>query len=500
MPIINYRDLEKYLEKLGKNPFAPVYLIYGEEMLAQNAFDALLDTLVPAPERSINYEPLDGTQTNIHDLIDRVNTYSLLSGIKVVALRDSKIFYAGQDPGRLLESAKKAYDEDDFKKAAGHLQAMMSLSNLTFEDISQSNRQRSLRSINTVAADGAWLDELITYCRENNLSVPSARGDDGRLLQLAIEKGFPANNHLIITTDVVDKRRRLFKVLSSRGVVVDCSVPKGDRRSDRAAQESVLTERMKAMLTAADKIMSRATYLALYEMTGFDLRGFCSNLEKLINFVGDRKEITITDVESVLQRTKIDPIYELTNALADRKPDSALFFLNAILATGIHPLQVFAALINQVRRLLLAKDFVESPYGGNWQAACSYDYFQQRVMSAIVDYDRDLLDHLSGWQALLDEASDLRKTGARLKSKKKKTKSTTDLLVAKNPKNAYPIYQLLKKSERFSKEELINAFAILNATDKKLKTEGRNPKLVLEKLIWEICDYKDSGLRHQAAG
>ncbi len=486
MPIINYKDLKKYLAELSNDPFAPVYLIYGEEMLTQNAFDELLDALVPASERNINYEPLDGIQENIHEVISRVNTYSLLPGIKVIALRDSKIFYAGQDKDRLLDNAKKAYDDDHIKKAAGHLRGLMGLLSLSYEDIAKSNRQNSLGQSSTLGADDAWLDEIITYCRENNLSVPAAR-DDSRTLQLAVEKGFPANNHLIITTDMVDKRRSLFKALSNKGVVIDCSVPKGDRRADRVVQESVLAERLKAMLTAGNKSMGQSTYMALYEMTGFDLRTFSSNLEKLISYVGDRKEITITDVESVLQRTKKDPIYELTNALADRKPAPTLFFLDSILSSGIHPLQVFTALINQVRKLLLVKDFAESSYGSDWQAACPYDYFQKRVIPAIVEYDRNLLDHLSGRQALPAEETNSRKTGARVKSKKKKTKSTTDLLIAKNPKNAYPIYQLLKKSERFYKEDLFNAFETLNAADKKLKTGGQNPRLVLERVILGIC-------------
>ena len=135
MPIINYKDLEKYIEELGNNPFAPVYLIYGEEMLTKNAFDAVLDILVPASKRSINYDPLDGTQENIHDVIGRVNTYSLLPGIKVIALRDSKIFYAGQDKDQLLENAKKAYDDDNLQKAAGHVRGLMSLLNLSYESL-----------------------------------------------------------------------------------------------------------------------------------------------------------------------------------------------------------------------------------------------------------------------------------------------------------------------------------------------------------------------------
>lgn len=487
MPIISYKDLQKHLNKRGDTPFAPVYLIFGEEMLVKSAFDALLDVLVPASKRSTNYEPLDGTQQNIHAVIAQLNTYSLMPGTKVFALRDSRIFYDGQDRERLLENAKKAYDDEDIKKASGNLLRLMGLLNLTYEDLDPTSRKKSLGQSDAPAEDDSWLDELIAYCRDSNLSVPAA-GDDAQILQLAIEKGFPGNNHLIITTDMVDKRRILFKTLSSKGVAIDCSVPRGDRRADRIAQESVLVETMNAMLEAGGKTMNRPAYTALYEMTGFDLRTFSSNLEKLISFVGDRSEITIADVESVLQRTKIDPIYELTNAVADRDLEAALLLLESVLSSGVHALQVFAALINQVRKLLLAKDFVESPYGRAWQAACPYDYFQKRVMPAIAEYDRQLLDQLEAWHAMPDQDSPSHPDGSATQRTRKKTaKSGTDLLIAKNPNNPYPVYLMLKKSGRYSKEELINAFDILNAADNQLKFGGQNSRLVLGKVILSIC-------------
>ncbi len=190
---------------------------------------------------------------------------------------------------------------------------------------------------------------------------------------------------------------------------------------------------------------------------------------------------------SVLQRTKKDPIYELTNALADRSAESALFFLDSILSSGIHPLQVLTALVNQIRKLLLAKGFVQSPQGKDWQSACPYTYFQKQIMTAIVEYDRELTDQLDKWRTMLDAAAISQKTGSPKKAKKTKSKATTDLLIAKNPNNPYPIYLLLKKSDGFSQDKLISAVEILGEADKKLKTSSQSPKLVLEKAILGIC-------------
>jgi DNA polymerase-3 subunit delta len=497
MPAITYKDLDKYLKDRGSDPFLPVFLIYGEELLVQGAFDELLNALLPASQRSINYDPLDGIQANVHDVIERVNTFSLLPGTKVIALRDSRIFYTRQDKKRLLDSTRQAFEDDNIKKAAGHLLGVMGLLNLAFDDIDRVNRSKSLGPDYGPGEDNRWLDETIIYCRENNLAVPAAR-DDTRTLQLAIEKGFPGDNHLVITTDMVDKRRGLYKTLNSEGLIIDCSVPKGARRADRIAQEAVLAERKDAILGAGQKTMSQAAFHALYEKTGFDLRTFSSNLEKLVNYIGDRREISIRDVASVLPRTKTDPIYELTNALADRNPEQALFYLDSLLTSGIHPLQAFAAIINQIRKLLLVKDFVTGPYGRNWQAACPYDYFREQVIPNVVAYDRELVDHLNGWQAMLDEKSEPGDSGA--SAKKKKSKADTDLLIANNPKNPYPIFQLFKKSEHYTKEELLEAFDALNRVDRLLKSSGQNPKLVLEKVILDICGAQLPGGGHKTQG
>ncbi|MGD9334477.1 MAG: hypothetical protein PVJ50_05765, partial [Desulfobacterales bacterium] len=70
---------------------------------------------------------------------------------------------------------------------------------------------------------------------------------------------------------------------------------------------------------------------------------------------------------------------------------------------------------------------------------------------------------------------------------KKKTSPVTDLVIARNPRNPYPVYQMLLKSERFSTDELIAVLESLSQTDLSLKSTGQNPKLLLQKLILFIC-------------
>ncbi len=87
MPDLNCKELNNYLK--DKERFFPVYLIYGEELLYKSAQNTLLDELVPVSKRSLNYDSFDGTDENIYEAVERVNTFSLLSGPKVVSLCDS---------------------------------------------------------------------------------------------------------------------------------------------------------------------------------------------------------------------------------------------------------------------------------------------------------------------------------------------------------------------------------------------------------------------------
>jgi DNA polymerase-3 subunit delta len=489
MPEINHQLLSKYLTDIATDPdkqFAPVYLFFGEEMLVKTAYGELLDALLPEENRQANYEPIEGASENVYDAIERVNTFSLLPGTKVVALLESRIFHATQDKMRLIENSKNAYDDDNKNKAAKYLLSMMGNLGLSFEDLDPDNRLKTLAFAADVIKSEAWIDDLVEYCRQNQLEIPAASDHTGTL-QKAIKKGFPSNNHLMITTEMVDRRLGLYKALKEQGVVIDCRVPKGNRRADRMAQEDVLRKKMTEILAPVNKKMDNSTYAALLDMTGFDLRTFCGNLEKLVDYVGQRDVITVKDVTAVLKRTKQDPIYDLTNAVADRQVSKALFFIHSLLAAGFHPLQILAAIVNQIRRLILAKDFTSSSHAKGWQAGVSFNVFQQNIMPSVLEYDQSLRQTIEKWEQIELGPEDAGTAVARAKAKKKK-KIQTDLVLARNPKNGYPVYQLLKKSAHFTKKELIAAVDLLNETDVQLKTSRQDPKFILDRLVLEICD------------
>jgi DNA polymerase-3 subunit delta len=167
--------------------------------------------------------------------------------------------------------------------------------------------------------------------------------------------------------------------------------------------------------------------------------------------------------------------------------------MDALLSSGDidHPLQLLSAMLKQFRSLVMIKDFIESSYGGSWHSGDSFSRFKTRVMPAIQAFDKNVLDQLKGWE---ERASDHEDSGTRQEKKQQsetktlsKGQATTDLVIAKNPNNPYPVYQMLKKSERFTKQEIVAALERLRDADLRLKSTGQNQKIVMEDLILNIC-------------
>jgi DNA polymerase-3 subunit delta len=493
MPDISYKEFDDHLKQIGETPaenHPQVYLFYGEELLYKKAFTSLIEKLIPAEDRAVNCEPVDGAPDNIRDAVNRVNTYSMLPGSKVIAVQESRIFYGNQDKSKLLDKAKEAFGREDTKKAAKYVLSLMGQLSMGLDDVVKKTDLTPLLKGTDHGDDHDWILHIIDHCRETGLTVPAGDRPD-QFLEAAIEKGFPKGNYLALTTDLVDKRRTLFKTIREKGMVVDCSVPKGDRRADRQIQEAVLRGRVEAILDGSKKTLTPPAFARLYEMTGFDLRTFSNNLEKLVLYVGGRDAITPDDVSAVLERSKKDPIYELTGAISDRKAIQSLKLLGSLLNSDLHHLQVFAAIVNQMRKLMLAKAFIRSPQGRSWQPGMPYNAFTAKVLPEMGNYDQELGVLMGRWDEVMNPQApeETDEKDRRSKTKKKKTgqKLPADLLVAANPKNPYPIYLTLKKADNFSMEKLTSIYADLGSTDIKLKRSGRDPNLVLEEIILKIC-------------
>lgn len=422
MSEILHSQLETFLKESVGRPFPDVYLIHGQEMLVEKCTEQLVVELLDGQSPDLCCEKIEGVAENLTDALERLNTFSLLSNTKIVLFKETKLFEGRGNPQRLVKQIADAWNNAD-------------------------------------------------------------SGDHVEILRQAIERGFAQHHYLIATVySKVPKNLKLYKSFQEHGVVIDCNIPLGERRSDKAAQEAVLRDTMNALLAKAGKRLSPRAFQSLCRLTGFDLRTFVQNVEKLIDYTGDRAEMTEEDIRAVLRRTKVDPVFELTNAAADRNLIQALFFLKTLLDAGWHPLQILAALANQMRKLLIAKSFATSEYGKCWTRGMTYPQFQRTVMPAIEAHDQQLREQNTDW---------LEKSAQKSKKAKNGGKGASDVVLAVNPKSAYPVYQTLLKADKYTPQELVNAMARLNQADLQLKSTGQDAAMILKKTLMGICGPKN---------
>lgn len=456
MPEVTHTALQGLLSEIRGGTHYPVYLLHGDEFLYKSAFKALLDTILPISHQALNYEPLEGDRVGFHEVVERLNTFPLIPSPKVVAVHGAQVFYASVAADEFLSKSKEAYDGDNFERAARYLLHVLSLAGVKVENLKDGSWARLFDKEfgksddvdGKALAETQWVDDVIQFCLREHMTMPDGQDDAGTLNE-AIARGYPENHYLVLTTELVDKRRKLYKTIKKKGVVLDCSMPKGDRTAEKRQQQDALRRYMKEALGSSGKTLGREAFEVLYEKVGPELRRFSIELDKLVSFVGDRKEISSSDVEEASKRTKEDPIYEMTNAIGDRQAVRALFYLGSLLKGGMFSLQALSAVSNQIRKLLLAKDFVQGRHGRDWRPNLDYRVFQKKILPQLQRHE-------------------------------------SDLLTAKA--HPYALYMTLKQSDNYTLEELVGALETLLETDKRLKRSGgQDARVVLERAVLQIC-------------
>jgi len=292
-----------------------------------------------------------------------------------------------------------------------------------------------------------------------------------------IENGIPSHHFLILMTTQNDKRKKIYKALEDKGLVIDCSVAQGVRKADQDEQRAVLQTVADQILFEAGKTIDPQAFFLLVELTGFNLDLISLNLGKLIAYSGKNRSISPTDVKAVVQKDKKDPIFNLTNAFMDKDSIKTLTYLTSLFDEGYHPLQILKSLENLIRKLLLVKCFTKYAYQKKVNFKnINFNAFKQNVLSDIVDYDTRLKAEIDVQEEYLSTPDTM-----------KKKNPPNDLFLAPNPKNPYPVFQVFQKSENFSLTELDHALHFLSDLDYRLKSSSFDAKTAIESFIIKTC-------------
>jgi DNA polymerase-3 subunit delta len=146
----------------------------------------------------------------------------------------------------------------------------------------------------------------------------------GALLVFVVDYiSIPADVRRMVLTDK-DRYERIRETLGEHCPVLEFArVDESD--AVKWAIETVRTEDVKFDTDAARELV---------DSLGRDMMMIANELDKLVLYVGDKKRITLGDVETLVLAAKQRSFYELTDAISARDRGRALAVLDAILSTG----------------------------------------------------------------------------------------------------------------------------------------------------------------------
>lgn len=161
-------------------------------------------------------------------------------------------------------------------------------------------------------------------------------------IQEFLEKYFvhPAPfQYLLLSASHWQKNTSFYKAAEKEGIILEFTEIKPWEKEKR------LVEWVNKQVTAARKLISFQVCQSLVKRIGHDQVMLAQELEKLICYCGDKKEITLHDVEAICPRLQVDSIWQLGEALFRRDTAAALQMAQAFLLEG----QALLPLLRQIR-------------------------------------------------------------------------------------------------------------------------------------------------------
>lgn len=151
---------------------------------------------------------------------------------------------------------------------------------------------------------------------------------------------------LIIYAAKLDGRLKLVQQAAKRGTVVECKRLYDDKLPSWIGME--VKRRGRQMSFEAAKFLA--------EMVGNDLGQIAGSIERLILYIGDKRLIELSDVEEAVTETHQRDVFELTDAVGQRKLSRALSYLHNLVENGQPPPLILHMLARHFRILSKARE------------------------------------------------------------------------------------------------------------------------------------------------
>ena len=183
---------------------------------------------------------------------------------------------------------------------------------------------------------------------------------------------------LVLQAEKIDGRKKFFAEFKKRGELVEFKRP----------YENQLGPYVRDEVRAAGKKIDPAAAELLGYLVGNNLQELVSQIEKLCTYCGNKELIGIAEVKAIVSDTKVESVFEFTDALGSKDLGKALRLLISLLLDGEAPLRILGAVARHYRQLWQVRELLDRkvPAAELAKAAGINPYFLKKVTDQARNY------------------------------------------------------------------------------------------------------------------
>jgi len=198
-----------------------------------------------------------------------------------------------------------------------------------------------------------------------------------------LEQKHDAHLILIVTEEALDGRKKIVKELKKQFSVTEYN-PKDQN------PVNFVMERLKEAKLISDPPLAKQ----IVNQVGHDLLILNNEIDKLILYMDEDKELTADIIKQVLVKNILDNIWDLTDAVLDNDKRKVISLYNSMLSLGEDPVKIYSILASQYRLMLEVRTLSDAGFT-NKDIASNLGVHPYRIELALNKsrrYDKDTLN------------------------------------------------------------------------------------------------------------
>ncbi|MEE1314031.1 MAG: DNA polymerase III subunit delta [Lachnospiraceae bacterium] len=163
-------------------------------------------------------------------------------------------------------------------------------------------------------------------------------------------EGLPDTTIMIFIEKTIDKRSKIYKYIKKYGYAADMAVQ----------DEKQLMVWIGSIIKKEGKQITNGNAAYFLHKVGTDMNQIRNELDKVIVYIGNRKEITKKDVDAICSTEITGKIFDMLEAIALKQQRKALSLYYELLELKEPPLKILALLIRQCNQMIIIKSMAKT--------------------------------------------------------------------------------------------------------------------------------------------